>query len=126
MDDSASDNSLGWPNGDDARRLCRRITFICTAPPEVRSVTLTSRVAVAIVVLDEGDFKTDAKKERHRPILPAFTSQAGVKIRVRFWDTGPRSILELVPAEELDRVLHAHHPEIAAAARDAVVNGVAE
>jgi hypothetical protein len=39
---------------------------------------------------------------------------------------GPRSILELVPGEELDRVLHAHHPEIAAAARDAVVNGVAE
>jgi hypothetical protein len=27
---------------------------------------------VAIVVFDEGDFKTDTKKERHRPILPAF------------------------------------------------------
>lgn len=36
------------------------------------------------------------------------------------------SVLELVPAEELDRVLHAHHPEITATARDAIVNGVAE
>lgn len=39
---------------------------------------------------------------------------------------GPRSVLELVPAEELDWVLHTYHPEIATAARDAVVNGVAE
>lgn len=39
---------------------------------------------------------------------------------------GPRSVLELTPAQELDRVLHAHHPEIATAARDAVVNGITE
>ena len=36
------------------------------------------------------------------------------------------SVLELVPAEELDRVLHAHHSEITATARDAIVNGIAE
>jgi hypothetical protein len=65
---------LEWPNSDDACRLRGRITFICATPPEVRSVTLTNRVAVAIVVFDEGDFKTDTKKERHRPILPAFTN----------------------------------------------------
>jgi hypothetical protein len=34
--------------------------------------------------------------------------------------------LELVPAEKLDEVLHAHRAQVAAATRDAVVNGVAE
>ena len=33
--------------------------------------------------------------------------------------------LELVSAQKLDWVLHAHHPEVATATGDAVVNGVA-
>jgi hypothetical protein len=50
------------------------MTFICSAQPEIRSVTLTSGVAAGIVVFDERDFETNTKKERHHPILPAFTS----------------------------------------------------
>src|ERR1700724_3264435 len=40
--------------------------------------------------------------------------------------TYPTAVLELVPAEELNGVLHVHHAEVAAATRDAVVHGVAE
>jgi hypothetical protein len=41
-------------------------------------------------------------------------------------DRAVRSVRELVPTEELDRVLHAYHPEVATTARNAIVNGVAE
>ena len=41
-------------------------------------------------------------------------------------ESSPLPQLDLVPAEKLDWVLHAHHTEVAAATGDAVVNGVAE
>ena len=59
-------------------------------------------------------------------LKPPFDDGPLCKIERDSGRSSPLTQLELVPAEKLDRVLHAHHTEVATATRDAVVNGVAE
>ena len=87
---------------------------------------LSAAVQQVAVAGDDEQIAARTRRARRRAQARVPAARRGRRVRRGRSPRGRSRGLELVAREQLDRVLHAHHPEVATPPRDAVVHRVPE